>query len=235
MAATLCLVLGACATVDPNLPVIGDNHLPQAGTTTPEYIVQVGDVLDLNFYLSPELNQQVTVRPDGRFATLLAPEIVAAGKTVPDITAELRTAYSSELKDPQISVGIKSFAPTRVYVGGEVGTPGEYLENGPPLTLSQAIARAGGLKPAGSPDHVFIIRRVTGTAARVYATRYDQVIDGHDPNADVTLQPFDVVYVPKTGVAQTYIYFNQYLQQFLPVSWGFSYLLNPGTTTNSVH
>ena len=41
---------------------------------------------------------------------------------------------------------VRSFAPTRIYVGGEVNNPGEFITVGPTLTLSQAIARAGGLK-----------------------------------------------------------------------------------------
>jgi polysaccharide export outer membrane protein len=228
----LAVALAGCSIPPADLPIVPDMpFLPEAGDGPPEYQVQVGDVLDIAFYLEPELNQEVTVRPDGRFATMLAPEILASGHTVPEITAALRSAYKGELQDPQLSVGVKSFAPMRIYVGGEVANPGEFLTVAPGLTLSQAIARAGGVKPAGSADHVFIIRRTTGRAASVYATRYQDVIDGTDPRADVMLAPFDVVYVPKTAVAQAYMYFNQYVQQFVPVSWGFSYVLNPGTST----
>jgi polysaccharide export outer membrane protein len=49
----------------------------------------------------------------------------------------------------------------------------------------------------------------------------------HDPNADVRLAPFDVVYVPRTGISEVYRFVNEYLLQFVPVSWGFSYLVNP--------
>jgi polysaccharide export outer membrane protein len=43
-----------------------------------------------------------------------------------------------------------------------------------------------------------------------------------------------VVYVPKTGVAEVFDFFNQYLQQFVPISWGFSYIVNPGSANNVV-
>lgn len=50
--------------------------------------------------------------------------------------------------------------------------------------------------------------------------------NGIDPTADVRLAPYDVVFVPRTSIAEFYVFFNQYLQQFIPVSWGFSYILN---------
>jgi len=43
----------------------------------------------------------------------------------------------------------------------------------------------------------------------------------------VRLLPYDVVYVPKTGINAAYVWFNQHIQQFVPVSWGFSYNVNP--------
>ncbi len=56
-------------------------------------------------------------------------------------------------------------------------------------------------------------------------------MSGQDPAADVRLAPFDVVYVPKTGIGQIYIWFNQHVQQFVPVSWGFSYNIDPLVNT----
>ena len=44
----------------------------------------------------------------------------------------------------------------------------------------------------------------------------------------------DVVYVPRTGIAEVYKYFNQYVQQFVPISWGFSYIVAPPTGTSVI-
>jgi len=62
--------------------------------------------------------------------------------------------------------------------------------------------------------------------------RYNDIISGRNPGADVRLAPYDVVYVPRTGVAEVYKFFNQYVQEFVPVSWGFSYSLGPGTSAH---
>jgi polysaccharide biosynthesis/export protein len=222
-------VLAACTTTS-NMPPAPPIPEPTAGyvSSLPAYRIQVGDVLDVRLMLNPELNEEVAVRPDGHISTTVVPDEVAYGRSVPELTAALRQDYSKDLRNPRISVIVKSFAPTRIYVGGEVNNPGEFINVGPTLTLSQAIARAGGHKVRGDSQSIFIIRRGPNDMPQFFATRYDSVIHGRDPLADVRLAPYDVVYVPKTGIAEVFDFFNQYVQQFVPVSWGFSYLVNPG-------
>jgi len=224
--------LAACSSV-PSLPPAPPVPEPDAGyvsNLTP-YRIQVGDVLGIRLMLNPELNEEVTVRPDGHISTTVAHDEVAYGRTVPDVTAALVRDYSRDLRNPRLSVVIKSFAPTRVYVGGEVNSPGEFITVGPNLTVSQAIARAGGVKVMSSDENkIFIIRRGPNDVPQFFSTRFQDVMWGKDPVADVRLAPYDVVYVPRTGIAEVYKFFNQYVQQFVPVSWGFSYLVNPGAT-----
>jgi polysaccharide export outer membrane protein len=198
----------------------------QAAAPSP-YRVQVGDVLGVRLYVAPELNEDVTVRPDGRITTTLAQSVPAAGRTSDAIAEDLRVQYAQELKNPQLTVEVKSASPSRIYVAGEVVAPGEFFEQGPNLTLLQAVARAGGLRPSGDPAHVFILRRGDGDLPTVLHVRYRQAAAGRDPNADLRLRPFDIVYVPKTGIARIYQWFNQHFQQFVPVNWGFSYNVNP--------
>jgi polysaccharide biosynthesis/export protein len=222
------LALAACSTTVPLPPVpearIEAQDVPK---DIAPYRLQVGDELTLRFLVNPELNEEVAVRPDGKISTTIVEEVQAEGRTVPELTADLRTRYGKELTNPRLNVVVKSFAPTRVYVAGEVTTPGEYLtSNGPPPTLAQAIARAGGIKTTASTARVFLVRRGPDGRPTAYTTHYDDIITGRDPSADVRLAPYDVVYVPRSGIAQTAIYWNEFVQQFVPVSWGFSYVLN---------
>ena len=227
------VAVAGCSTTVP-LPLVSEaanaalSWTPQA---TP-YRVQVGDELQVRFLLNPELNEEVAVRPDGKISTTVAEDVPAAGRTIAEINAELRRRYKTELLNPRLNVVVKSFSPTRVYVSGEVAAPGEYVTVGPSLTLSQAIARAGGLKNSASASRIFLIRRGPGDKPVELATRYDDVITGRDPRADVRLAPYDVVYVPRSGIAQTALYWIEFVQQFVPISWGFSYVLNqpPGGT-----
>lgn len=231
-AATL---MAACTSTS-NMPLAPPVPDPTAGylTNLPAYRLQVGDVLDIRLMLNPELNEEVAVRPDGHVSTTVVPDELAYGRTVPELTAALREDYSKDLRNPRISVVVKSFAPTRIYVGGEVNNPGEFINVGPTLTLSQALARAGGQKVRGDTRSVYIIRRGPNDVPEFLATKYDSLIHGKDPLSDVRLAPYDVVYVPKTGIAEVFDFFNQYVQQFVPVSWGFSYIVNPGSGSNVI-
>ena len=204
----------------------------RAVAAPPPYRIQVGDILAIRLMLNPELDEEVTVRPDGRISTTVAHDELAAGRTVPDLDASLNRDYVKQLQNPHVAVVVKSFAPARIYVGGEVATPGEFVNVGPSLTVSQALTRAGGAKFSGDDNAVFIIRRGTDDTPEFLSVRYGDIVSGRNPMADVRLAPYDVVYVPRTGVAEVYKFFNQYVQQFVPVSWGFSYSLGPGS---SVH
>ena len=204
----------------------GPPPVPPPAVAVP-YRVPVGDLLAIRLYLTPELNEDVVVRPDGKITTTLAQVVPAAGLTPEQVADGLRQAYTAELKDPAITVGVKSAAPVRVYVAGEVPAPGELQTSGQNLTLLQAVARAGGLRVTGDRDGVLIVRRGEGGAPAVYAARYADAVSGRDPSADVVLMPYDVVIVPRTGIADAYVWVNQHIQQFVPVSWGFSYSFTP--------
>ncbi len=213
--------LCGCVPTARNLPAA-----PLAAAPAP-YLVQVGDVLGVRLYSAPELDEDVTVRPDGRLTTTLAQSVQAAGRTPDEIAADLRVAYAHELKDPALTLEVKTASPARVYVAGEVVAPGEFSTQGTGLTLLQAVARAGGLRTAGDENHVFILRHATAGRPLVLAANYRAAMSGTDARADVQLAPFDVVYVPRTGIGQIYVWFNQHFQQFVPVNWGFSYNVNP--------
>jgi polysaccharide biosynthesis/export protein len=205
---------------------------PPAPRLAAPYRVQVGDQLAIRLFLTPELNEDVTVRPDGRITTQLVEAVPAAGRTPEEIAATLRDGYGNELRDPRITVEVKSYTPVHVYVAGEVISPGEITSGGPPPTLLQAVARAGGVRLSGDTMGVIIVRRGDGNRPTVFSTRYADALSGRNPAADVELQPYDIVIVPKTGVAEVYAWVNQHIQQFVPVSWGFSYNVDPFVNTN---
>ena len=229
-AACALAALSACSPV-PDLPPAPPTPAPGTGyvSNLEPYRIQVGDVLAVRLMLNPELNEEVTVRPDGRVSTTVARDELAYGRTVPELAGALTHDYSTDLRNPRLTVVVKSFAPTRIYVGGEVATPGEFITVGPNLTLSQAIARAGGLKISTSDENkVFIIRRGPNDVPQLFSVRFQDLMWGKDPTADVRLAPYDVVYVPRSGIAEVYKFVDQYLLQFVPVSWGFSYIVGGG-------
>jgi polysaccharide export outer membrane protein len=231
LACAFLLSLAACVSTPPvsNLTPAPKEVSPQLALapSLPPYHLQVGDVMDIKVLLNPELNDQVTVRPDGMISTTVARDVPAYGLTPSELEQELEDRYKSQLKNPQIAVLIRSFAPNRVYVLGEVVSPGEFITVGPNLTMLQAIARAGGIKNSADPDYIVIVRRGEGDKPIALAADYKAAVSGKDPASDVRLAPYDVVYVPRSGVGNVYLHFQQYLQEFLPGGFGLSYQLNP--------
>ncbi|MCB1782663.1 MAG: polysaccharide export protein [Alphaproteobacteria bacterium] len=192
------------------------------------YRMQVGDVLEIKLLLNPELEEQVTVRPDGMISTAVTQNVMAFGRTPEDLQADLNERYKKHLTDPHVAVTVKNFAPTRIYVLGEVNSPGEYISIGPSLTLLQALARAGGLKNSALTRQIMILRRGSADNPEVYSADYDSATSGLQPGADVRLAAYDVVYVPRTAVAENYKNYEQYIQQFIRPALGLSlgYQLN---------
>lgn len=224
----LTLILGGCASegnLDAVPPLTAQAPAGPTASALPPYRVQVGDVLDIKFRMNPELDETLTVRPDGMISTALFEDITVYDRTVKDINAELKSLYGRELTNPKVSTIVRSFAPTRIYVGGEVSNPGEFIVVGPSLTLTQAIARAGGTLNSANAKQVLILRNGSGVNGKMYVADYEGATQGADPLKDVRLSPYDVVFVPKTGVAVTYKTYQQYLQQFVNPSLGASYPL----------
>jgi polysaccharide export outer membrane protein len=217
--AAACALLGACTTPVPlpPAPILSQPVTGEVEQLNP-YKLQVGDQLDIKFPLNPELNEQVTVTPDGTISTAFMSDVPAYGGTIADLAAKLRQGYKADLSNPRVSVILRSFAPNRVYVAGEVNSPGEFITVGPNLTVSQAIARAGGIKFSADRDKVFVIRRGTDDKPEAFAIDYQGIITAKDPAADIRLAQYDVIYVPRTGIGDTYQVVQQYILEFLPFS-----------------
>lgn len=189
----------------------------------PEYRVQTGDVLSVKFILNPELDEEVTVRPDGMISTAVVQDLPAVGRTPEELRRLLVNEYKRHLKDPQLTVIVRSYAPNRVYVLGEVQNPGELVSVGPNMTLLQALARAGGVRNSADTEEILIFRRGSGDKPEVYRADYNAATEGGLPTEDIRLASYDVVFVPRTAVADAYIAWQQNVQQFLPTSFGLGY------------
>jgi polysaccharide export outer membrane protein len=212
------LLLGACGTNVPNLPAG-----PDAPIITPTYMIQPGDQLDVKFVKNPELNEQPFVQPDGRISMLFAPNLEVGGLSTEQARQALAESYSKELKEPGISVTLKGAVTWRIYVAGEVKTPGEIDGTGPVPSLIQAVAHAGGMLDSGDPTKVVLVRRENGNQKKAYLVNYDAAARGEKPADDTQLAAYDVLFIPRTGVADVYSAYNQYFKQFLPPNIGFGF------------
>lgn len=215
------LVAGvACATVQKPTPL---RSLTPADLSVPpdwEYKVQIGDQLDVKFYFNPDLNEQVVVRPDGRISLQLVPELIVAGLTPRQLTEKLKQEYSGELSNPELTVIVRTFSAQRIFVGGEVGRPGEKPLVGP-ITVLQAIAMAEGFKETAKLTEVILIRRRPDGRPLVLPLNLKAAISGVDVGQDLALMPHDVVHVPRSTLASANLFVDQAIRKMIPVTFGF--------------
>lgn len=180
----------------------GSAATPQFQTRNNRYHISAGDSFDLTFELSPEFNQQnVTVQPDG-FVTLRGVgDLKVDGQTVPELTSTLQTAYAKILHDPIISVVLKDFEKPYFVADGQVSKPGKYDLRGN-VTLTEAIAIAGGFTDKAKHSQVLLFRRVDDKWMEAKILNIKKMEKSGNLAEDPFLHPGDMLFVPKNTLSK---------------------------------
>lgn len=179
------------------------------------YLIQPGDTLSIDFYLNPEFNDEVTVRPDGMITMRVIGDTKAWGFSPAELAMNLDRAYISELRSPDAVVHVKNMPSRQVYVQGQVNKPGAFaLEPG--MTAVQAVSEAGGLTDDANHDAVLIRRDLCGQPTGI-PIKLTAAMDHPDQKNDVALMSRDVIVVPRSGIANVDLFVKQYIQGLLPI------------------
>jgi protein involved in polysaccharide export with SLBB domain len=178
----------------------------------PRYKVGRGDVLLISFPLSPELNQKVTVQPDGFISLQNAGDLHVQGLTVREFVLAVKNAYANILHEPIVDVDLADFQKPLFTVLGQVGKPGQY-DLRQDTTVTQAIAIAGGFAPTAKTQ-VFLYRAVSSNWAEVKELKLKELLNGKNITEDVQLRPGDMIFVPETFIAK----FKKYVPYSLSVT-----------------
>lgn len=195
-----------------------------------DYLIAVGDTLDVKFMYNPELTElAVPVRPDGRISLQLANDVPAANLTPEQLRKSLTEKYSSELKKPEIAVIVRTFTGNRVFVDGEVVFPGMTEIRGP-TTLMQVLSQTRGLRETARLSNVIVIRKDAEGNPMAANIDIRKIIDGTDLSQDINMLPYDIVYVPKSNIANWLKFVDEYINRALPGGFpGWSDFFNPFT------
>jgi polysaccharide export outer membrane protein len=214
----LTLGLAGCQSVKRDLPDAA-TALPPPAPQPPPYLIQPGDILESHYAVDPTLDQQALVMPDGRVSFRYASDVPAAGTSLP----QLRDLVASRagIVDRGFDVVLRSSVGTRVYVTGEVTTPGEIQVNGE-ITALQAISRAGGFKLGAQSGEVVLLRHDRAHHAALYAVDLAAAADGTAPQDDVTLQTYDVLYVPRDRAGNVSMIFER-IRNAIPFNFSLIY------------
>ncbi|KJS31501.1 MAG: hypothetical protein VR64_11505 [Desulfatitalea sp. BRH_c12] len=169
-------------------------HVQAAEVVEPEdYKIGPGDVLEISVWKNPDLTKVITVLPDGKFTFPLLGQILAAGKSVAQLSEELRQRLSRYVPEVDLSVIVTQVNSMIVYVIGRVNNPGRFVI-GSNISVMQALAMAGGLNTFAKQGSIKVFRE--GHPKKYLPFDYDDVSKGNNLAQNILLQRGDLVVVP---------------------------------------
>jgi polysaccharide export outer membrane protein len=178
---------------------------PQATENLPAQKIGPNDLIAVSVYDAPELTRTIRVSTEGMIRLPMVKRQLHAEGLMP---SELETAIAEELKteellvDPVVTVTMSEYHSHPISVAGAVKTPITFQAS-TPVTLLDAIARAGGLdKEAGLEILVSRTKKLPGEDKPILLTQRIPVkglIDAADPELNITLVGGEEVRVPEIG------------------------------------
>jgi polysaccharide export outer membrane protein len=152
------------------------------------YVIGPEDVLFISVFREPELSGSVGVRPDGKITKPLIGDMQAGGLTPERLAAQLKQAFSSYIKNPDVQVTVAQVNSKHYTIAGEVTRPGPY----PlvlPMTVFEALSNVG-FRDFANTKKIVIIR---GTERIKF--NYNDVLKGKHLEQNILLLPGDTIYV----------------------------------------
>lgn len=158
------------------------------------YRVQPGDVLQISVWKEEDLKGEVLVQPDGGLSFPLAGEMMASGKSIAQLRAEIASKLEHYLPKPVVTVALKQIGGNHIYVLGKVARPGEYPFS-KPVDVMQALSLAGGTAPFAAVNDIVVLRRINDEQVAI-RFHYADVERGRELEQNIVLKSGDTVVVP---------------------------------------
>jgi polysaccharide biosynthesis/export protein len=174
-------------------PARGDGAVDRsAAGVGPSYRIVPGDRLRVEVYKDPQLSQALQVRPDGKITLPLIDDIQAAGLTPVELRDQVADALKEYVTSPVVTVIVTETVAPEVFVMGEVNSPGALPVSGP-MTVMEALARAGGFREFANTKNIRILRK-TDAGVQTLTFNYRDAARGR--GEPLMLRPGDTVIVP---------------------------------------
>jgi polysaccharide export outer membrane protein len=202
------------------------------------YILHPPDEIEIHCSAVPEIHtQRQQIRPDGRIGFEAIGEIDVAGKTPSQVANILRgkilELYQVEGDNP-IDVRVVAFRSKRIYVLGQVGSPGAQVYTGRDTVLG-AIALAGSPTILAWEERIQIVRPSSNKSIKpkIFEFNFDRAAAHGDATKDVLLQEGDIIYVPPTILAAAAMVIEEFMR---PITRAFSgyYMFGGGTSDDAM-
>lgn len=187
----LCLVLAAC------VPNYNYNYKGEPDPRNQDYVLGVSDTIRINVWKSAELSTDATIRPDGTVTMPLVGDIKAAGKTTKDLQGEIVRRLGAFLRAEEnpVTIAVTNVNSYRFTISGNVEKPGTYTAKRY-LTVSDALAEAGGPNKFASADKIVIVRTGPDGTQRRIPIALSRILTGARPDMDIVILSGDRIIVP---------------------------------------
>lgn len=166
------------------------------------YVIGPQDILSITVWDHPEITLPMgqyrsdnatgnLVEDDGRMYFPYVGKVQVGGLTISEARARLTTELAKVLRNPQVDVRILAFRSQKIYVGGDVHLPGAYNVTDVPLTLNEAINRAGGFLPTADDGDVILSR-----GGRTWHLNFPALMAQGELSQKIILKDGDTLLVP---------------------------------------
>jgi len=176
----------------------GTATAPAKAAVAPDYIIGPGDTLQVFVWRNPELTVTVPVRPDGKISTPLVEDMVAVGKTAPQLARDMEGVLGEYVRSPKVNIIVTTAASafSLVKVVGQVAHP-QALPYREGMTVLDAVLEVGGLGQFASGNRSRIVRTVNGRETVIHVKLADLMNSG-DTHENIPLKAGDVLVVPQS-------------------------------------
>lgn len=237
LAVALLTVLAACGsdlTVRPR--ETASNRFAAWSDAVPAYRLGSGDTVQVSYLFTPNLDEEALIAPDGTITLRIAGRLQAEGLTVEELNGAITEASAKWMRQPITRVAVREARAARIYVGGQVGRAGA-IPLDRRIGALEAVLLAGGFTDEARTSEVVLIRRSPDESPMLRTLNLQDFIQTGGADGTVPLAAGDILYVPRSGIAEVNLWIDQFINKVLPFqrSANFTYTVTRnGTGTGTV-
>jgi protein involved in polysaccharide export with SLBB domain len=164
--------------------------------------------------------REAAITEDGVLELPLIEPIRPLGRSLQEVRQEIAQAYATALPEVQVTTVLTRRGQRQISVLGEVRRAGVF-EAPYRMSAMQAIALAGGLTDRANRSQVIHVHPESDGRLSVRVIDLEKALDMEDPAAwAATVEPYDIVYIPKSAITNVDIFVDQYIRQLIPIGVG---------------